>query len=711
LTFISGLNTLISVGTVAGSAILIDVDNSDVAFGTNVDLVQNLTIQNRNSKDVIFSGFLDSSNTTKNLSISTTGNVSFVKTVGQIAASRLGDIAISNGAISLTASADVNAKSMSSGVVAGAINFAGTQNYNGALGLTLATTGATGNITVNGITTTLGAVNFTNSNALSLLGNISSFGQIKQQAGTNPGTVAVTTGVTTNNTQLTFNSTNSGLDFANSISTNQDSQFSSSTNGLIDIRSAIFSAPSISRKLTVSNVNGTINFGGDIGSAVNDFSQVVISAGATGIVNLAGANVVTTGSSGQSFTSGSTNYTSNLTLDAGSGSIGFVGGLNSSNSKDLSLTNTGTLSFNGAIGAVGALGNIRITNASNGLTATAITAKSLETATGFALVGPISITGTQNYSNNLKLETSGTNNISVGVVNATTGSIVLLTNQGSLNVGALTASANTINLTHGGTLTFAGDIFAGTTLVVNSTNGSAIIVGTGADIIMRALTGGISLTGPVSLVNNLSATAGNGAINFGSTINSASGKNLTLSLTAANPVTFGGDIGQINRLGDITITGAPAGIDATTKNISAKSFVASASSGAINLLGTLDFNGANGFNVTTTGTTGSTGNITLGQLTTSGGAVSISNSQILQLLGNVLSSGSITESGAGSVILGDAGAVSPTITVSTTTAGSGIVFGKNITLNRDGVLTAAGAGNVTLSGTVDNATSAARGLT
>ncbi|RLS85772.1 MAG: hypothetical protein DWI07_00225, partial [Planctomycetota bacterium] len=720
LVITSGLNTLISVGTIAGAlippaVILIDVNNSDVAFGTNVDLVQNLTIQNRNSNNVIFSGFLDSSNTTKDLSISTTGNVFFVKTVGQIAASRLGDIAISNGASSLTASADVNAKSLSSGVVAGAINFAGTQNYAGASGLTLSTTGASGNITVNGVTTTLGAVNFTNSNTLSLLGNISSFGQIKQQAGTG-GTVAVTTGVTTNNTQLTFNSTNSGLDFATSILTNQDSQFSSSTNGLIDIRSAIFSAPSIPRKLTVSNVNGTINFGGNIGSAANSFSQVVISAGATGIVNLAGANVITTGSSGQSFTAGSTNYTSNLTLDAGSGSIGFVGGLNSSNSKNLNLTNTGTLSFNGAVGAVGALGDIRITGASNGLIATAIKANSLETATNFALIGPVSITGTQDYSNNLKLETAGTNNISVGAVNTTTGSIVLLTDQGNLNVGVLTASASNINLTHGGTLTFAGDIFAGTTLVVNSTNGSAIIVGTDTDldISMRALAGGISLTGPVSLVNNLSATAGAGAINFGSTINSAAGRNLALSLTAANPVTFGGNIGQTSRLGDISITGAPAGIDATTKNISAKSFVASASTGAINLRGTLDFNGANGFNVTTTDTTvsGTAGNITLGQLTTSAGAVLISNSQILQLLGNVLSAGSITESGAGTVVLGDAGAVSPTITVSTTTAGSGIVFGKNITLNKNGVLTAAGAGNVTLSGTVDNApATTARGLT
>ncbi|NDH07566.1 hypothetical protein EBX93_16900, partial [bacterium] len=224
------------------------------------------------------------------------------------------------------------------------------------------------------------------------------------------------------------------------------------------------------------------------------------------------------------------------------------------------------------------------------------------------------------------------------------------------------------------------------------------------------------MTGPVTLVNNLSVTAGNGAIAFGNTINSnslAAPRNLTLSLTAANPVTFGGDIGQTFRLGDIAITGAPAGIDATTKNISARSFVAAPSSGAINLRGTLDFNGAsggNGFNVTTTGTTGTAGNITLGQLTTSGGAVLISNSQILQLLGNVLSSGSVTESGAGTVVLGDTGAVSPTISVTTTTAGSGIVFGKNITLNRDGVLTAAGAGNVTLSGTVDNATATARGL-
>ncbi|MFM7727370.1 MAG: hypothetical protein ACKO7B_11750, partial [Flavobacteriales bacterium] len=148
--------------------------------------------------------------------------------------------------------------------------------------------------------------------------------------------------------------------------------------------------------------------------------------------------------------------------------------------------------------------------------------------------------------------------------------------------------------------------------------------------------------GAVTLANDLSINAAD-AVTFGSTINSA---NLVtrgaLSITTTgDPITFSGAIGQNFRLGAITISGTPTGIDAGTNNISASSFVTSTpSSGNINLQGVQNYDGALGLNLKTTG---ASGNITVGQVTTTAGGVSFANSQKLSILGNVASSGAITQ--------------------------------------------------------------------
>ena len=62
--------------------------------------------------------------------------------------------------------------------------------------------------------------------------------------------------------------------------------------------------------------------------AAGALTKVPVNAGASGSIGINGAVITTTGASGQSFTALTTNYTSALTLTAGSGPIAFVGGLN-----------------------------------------------------------------------------------------------------------------------------------------------------------------------------------------------------------------------------------------------------------------------------------------------------------------------------------------------------------------------------------------------
>ncbi|NBR07740.1 MAG: S-layer family protein, partial [Planctomycetes bacterium] len=360
-------------------------------------------------------------------------------------------------------------------------------------------------------------------------------------------------------------------------------------------------------------------------------------------------------------------------------------------------------------GAVSGLGDILVTAASAGLSGTTISATSL--VGSVPLNGAVSITGQQNYTDRLVLATSGVNNISVAGVNTTTGPITLTTNLGTLTVGSLIATAGAVSLTHGGTLTIGGNIFAGTTLGVTTNNGASIVVGTGSNVSMQALGGGISLGGAVTLVNDLTVNA-SGAVAFGNTINSTAGQRRALSIsTTNNSVTFSGAVGQVTRLGAISIAGTPTGINAGSNNISAASFVnTGASSGTINIQGIQNYDGALGLNLLTTG---AGGNITLGQVTTTAGGVTLTNSNLLTLLGNISSFGTILQqagvSGTPSLAIGvtSNGTI---LTIQTTNAGSAIDIGSATTLNQSATLIAAGNGSVDVRSTVNSNTTTARSL-
>jgi hypothetical protein len=144
-----------------------------------------------------------------------------------------------------------------------------------------------------------------------------------------------------------------------------------------------------------------------------------VNATTTGNISLGATNVTTVGNGGQRYSGLNTSFTNDLVLSGGTGNIGFVGTL-TSGVKNLTLATTGGLSFGGAVSG---LGNISVTLASAGLIGTTISATSL--VGSVALTGPVSITGLQSYTNNLVLETSGTNGISVAGVTTTSQGISL----------------------------------------------------------------------------------------------------------------------------------------------------------------------------------------------------------------------------------------------------------------------------------------------
>ncbi|MEI6205041.1 MAG: hypothetical protein WCP68_24100, partial [Enhydrobacter sp.] len=517
-----------------------------------------------------------------------------------------------NNALSLTATnVNIKAGSFTTGAstaVKGAIDLSGTIDLNAAAGLTLktdATPVANGTlklgpvITING-----GNVVLTHSGLLTLLGDVIANGNITETATT--GSVVTTTpGVEIGNTTisgtvtLNSNPANGFISLSRPVTLNQSLAIQASGNGNIAISTVDANSAALTKDLTITilGATGVVTLGGSLGAG-GALTKVQVNAGASGSIGINGAVITTMGASGQSFTALNTNYSTALILTAGSGPIAFVGGLNSSTNADLTLATIGALSFGGAVGAGGALGDIDTTLASSGLTATTISAKSFDT--NVALAGPISITGAQTYANNLKLETSGTSNMAMTSVIATTGGINLKTAQGTISVGALTASDATngiIVLNHGGNLTLNGNIIAGESLTFTSGLNTLISVGTntGGAILIDVDNSDVAFGTNVDLVQNLTIQNRNSKdVIFSGFLDSSNGTK-NLSISTIGDVSFAKTVGQIaaSRLGDIAISNGASSLTASA-DVNAKSMSSGVVAGAINFAGTQNYAGASG---------------------------------------------------------------------------------------------------------------------
>jgi hypothetical protein len=261
-------------------------------------------------------------------------------------------------------------------------------------------------------------------------------------------------------------------------------------------------------------------------------------------------------------------------MTAGNGSIIFNNQLDSTGNKNLTLNNTGALSFK-AMGLNRSLGIVDISNSSNGFSATSVNAISLKNS-GSPLSGAVSVTGAQVYTNSLQLSTATNNDIIFGGAVTANSQGINLNSGGKLtvtNLSATNATNGAIALTHNGALTLNGNIQSGSTFVESTTSNTTITIGSGVGVGISVIVGSgdFAIDSDVSLLtlnNDFSITtalAGSDVL-LRSAIDSATGKALTISSTGE--VVFSNGVGLGGRLGAIALTANSASLTATGINCS-----------------------------------------------------------------------------------------------------------------------------------------------
>ena len=341
---------------------------------------------------------------------------------------------------------------------------------------------------------------------------------------------------------------------------------------------------------------------------------------------------------------------------------------------DQSITSNATaitLSNAVATGDVYASGNVSATGTGtfgNVNTGGAVSATSTITGGNLATGGTVSAAGTGTFGN---VATGGTITATgtATLGNVDTGGTVSATGNGTFGnvsaVGAVTgASASVSGNITGGNLATGGTISSTGMATLGNVESGGTISGTGNITGGNILTGGISsATGNVLggniLTGGLISATGNGTFGNLSTV----GTFQAASLSATGNVTGGNLISD----GIISSTGT-----ATLGNV--------ATGGTVSAVGTIT-----GGNVDTGGTVSSTGNITGGNVLT-GGLISATGnitSAGLGTFGNVNVNGFVSATGnvTGEYVIANVGFQSPSVTITSTSANSGISLVTNGTGN------------------------------
>ena len=627
----------------------------------------------------------------------------------------MGDITIS-GAAAINAGTNTITASSLDATATGVITLKGLQTYSGSSGLKLT---ADGDIFVGNINTSnSGNVSFINDDDLNILGNITSAGNITQTTkSAGSGVSLVTFGDTNSAATLVMQSTTTGLpvSFDASMVLNRDVQFKSVGTGSITVGTTTSGTNTTINgfyNLVLQSTGGAvINLNSDLGTTNgNEPSSLTVTTvpASGGRINVASRTIKTAGLNGQVFT-GNVDYANNLILSSASGPITFNNQLDSTNTATLALTSTGALSFQ-AIGSTNKVGAISITTSSNGFSATSVNAISL-TNTGSALVGNINITAIQTYSADIDLDTTA----SISMANSITSSAgkIDLTSGGFLSVAGLSAlnvTNGAIALTHNGILSLNGNIQSGTTFTESTTSNTTISVGSGAGGVLSVIvgSGNFAIDSDISLMtlnNDFSITtqAPSGNVLLRSAINSPTGKALTISSTGN--VVFSNPVGQVGRLGAISLTANSTSLTATGVNITAASITTGSATtvvGPISLTGALDLNAVGGLVLKTS----VAGTIALGTVTTTnGGPVTIQNDGNLTLNGNITANGSIQQTSLNVIttptVFFGLSSGSGTFTITSNAATGLISFASPIILEQSASLSAVGNGSISL-GQVDN---------
>jgi hypothetical protein len=429
------------------------------------------------------------------------------------------------------------------------------------------------------------------------------------------------------------------------------------------------------QSLIIDNGSGTVTFGDAVGTTATPLLSLDVQ-GTTGTINL--RNVTTSGM--QRFV-GPVTLAGNTTLTTTGGNVSLGAVTDNVNTYSLTITSgPGDVTL-GDMGtsATDALGAITITSTGTKTWDGAVYAASvMQTGAGenkvnaniTATAGGVSLVGLVKLGNNVVVATSLAN----GAV----------TFSGTINSDA-TATPRTLTVTAGsGAITFGGVVGGTAALASMSATSSS-----GISIKSVTTSGGQTYTGPVTLADTTTLTSSaSGAVTFSGTINSDTTPR-TLTVTAGSgPITFGGVVGG---------TAALASMSATSSGgISIKSVTTSGGqtyTGPVTLADTTTLKTNNSgitFSGTVNGTTAGAQSLTIDN---GGGTVTFGG-----VVGGGPALSSLDVQGTGTIYLRNV-----------TTSGTQ-KFGGPVTLAANTTLTTT-SGDITFSKTVNGTTAGVQSLT
>ncbi|WP_293777560.1 filamentous hemagglutinin N-terminal domain-containing protein [uncultured Oxalicibacterium sp.] len=694
----NGPITSLSVNSWTGSVTqtgALKVDTLDIKLGSVTNGGGSATLENASNNIGTFTA------TTRNgISLVNAGDLDFTGNSG-------GNIAVVNdGVLGLNATSTGAVSVDNTGAATAVISAGSTVDVvnDGVLavkadGVGAVTVNNTGATTVNGITSRGGAINVTSS------GNLVTTAEINATSNT--------LGAETNGAAINLTSSGGTLTVGGNVISNgySSSGTVSRQGGAIALRgqNVELGAATISTNGSNNSTDGST--GGAAGTLLVDATAGggTVTLDGTTINLLGGYGAGTTGSNGAGGTltindpvllSALSGGAKTATINAGGANV-TLGAINGDGSNSLSINssrrtaNNTTVYGNVTLGQVGTVSNI------GGLSVSSVNNVS---------------TGAINASGSVNL--NPVNNVTVGAINAGNLTIANVEGTTTLNGNVSTSGTNGININSKTlvssatyTTTGGGNIKLATKDALTLTNTSAFVSSGNIDL---TATDGITINGSLTTAGNgiyfRSATtlasnvtidttnggtaAAGGLVSFSSTLDSDSTtRNLTVRAGTDGNVAFGGLVGNTYALGDVTIVSAK---DVTTSGMKATSFTQQAGAGKTTLGGTNTFIG---------GAFAFTGNELAINGTLTANSATITNAGLFSTGSgsNITAAGGFVQNGAGTAQL--AGNI--------TTTGTNIGFANAVTVSGSVALStgAAGNGNITFGGSLNNASSAHSGST
>ncbi len=735
-TLTNGNNATSIAGAITSTntAVAITTGTGATTFGAGGSITSgggNVTLTNSNIAKVL--GNIDTTGgaATGNLTITgagvisqDTGTVLKVKGTTTITAGAANNVTLTNsgndfGTVSVVSGKDVaitdsNALQLGTSTIAGTldVNAGGAiSQTTGALIVTGATTlaaGAANNITLGTATNNFSSVTVTSGKDVTLrdanalvLGASSVSGKLAvTTAGTITQSGALSVGDTTSLTAGAANDitlADAGNDFRGAVSVVSGHHLN-----LNDVNALSLGAISTTGANNADGGNVKITAGGAVsaaGTITTDGGTAVAASGRTaGNVEITGSGLTLAAISSKGSAGVGTNQAGgtagSITLDAGTGTVTLGGNLTATGGNatgtaasgaggNITVKNNALLnaavtvaSQGGTVGTAGAGGNIQFDGTLN---STGV-ARALTVTAG---TGDVTLAGASGAASALASLSITANDISVAAIG---GAAAGVTGATSLTATTATATADIGTITLGGqvrtgglTLVSGDAITQSDALIVSGT--TSITAGTANDITLSNT--GNDFTGAVSVISgkNVSLTDSNalqlGASTVASSLNINAGGSVTQTGVVVAPVltaTLTGaasalTLGSANNIGQLGAITTPGGFTLTNGNNTV------AINGAITSTNT-GVSIASGSAATTFGAVGS--------ITSGGGLVTLTNTNVSKVLGNIdttggAATGNLTLTGAG-VISQDTGTALKVKGTTTITAGAA----NNVTLTNSG---------------------------